>query len=517
MYHGPLAWLLPGAVAGSFLSVSLSIVNRSQLWIQKWALLGACALSVASGTVSTLSAGERAVGSDWAGGDWARFGGPTGDGKSTEIGISKSWGKEGPPLLWQMPVGEGYAAPSTANGRVFLFDRHEDTMRLTAIGARSGNEIWRSEYATDYEDMYGYSNGPRAVPVIDGDLLYTFGPGGRLRCHRVEDGSLVWEVDTASTFGVIQNFFGAGSAPVVEGNLLIAAVGGSPSDSPGIQSGKVVGNGSGIVAFDKRTGKVRYRITDELASYSSPTIVTLGERRRGFWLSRSGLIGFDPATGKVDFHFPFHAKKLESVNASNPVVVGDTVFITESYGPGSAVLRIRGEGYEVVRQDDSPRDQSMSCHFMTPIYHQGILYGSSGQGSAEAELRAVDYESGEILWREPGLGRATLLYVEGHLVVFTERGRLLLVEATPERYNVVADATPLLPILPESAADEIVTSSKSTGEGRTEEHKGGEGTARQLLRYPAWSPPVLSHGILYLRGKGRLAAFELIPATDRSR
>lgn len=436
--------------------------------------------------------------------------GPEGDGKSTETGISKSWGKEGPPLLWQMPVGEGYAAPSSANGRLFLFDRHGDTMRLTSMNARTGAELWRSEYATDYEDMYGYSNGPRAVAVIDGDRVYTFDPGGRLRCYRVEDGSLVWDVDTAATFGVVQNFFGAGSVPFVEGDLLIAAIGGSPADSPGIQSGKVVGNGSGIVAFDKRTGKVRYKITDELASYSSPTIVTIGERRRGFWFARGGLIGFEPAGGSVDFRFPFHAEKLESVNASNPVVVGDTVFITESYGPGSAVVRMRPEGYEVVRQDASPRDQAMSCHFMTPIHHEGYLYGSSGQGSAEAELRAVEYASGKIMWSEPGLGRATLLYVDGHLVVFTERGRVLLVEATPERYNVVADATPLLP---KAAVVETEGPSKSTGEARTEEQKGRDGVTRQLLRYPAWSPPVLSHGILYLRGKGRLAAFELIPAT----
>jgi outer membrane protein assembly factor BamB len=384
-------------------------------------------------------------------------------------------------------------------------------MRLTAINARTGVELWRSEYATDYEDMYGYSNGPRAVPVIDGDRVYTFGPGGRLRCLRIDDGSIVWDVDTTATFGVVQSFFGAGSVPIVEGDLLIAAIGGSPAGSPGIQSGEVVGNGSGIVAFDKQSGKVRYKITDELASYSSPVIVTIDGRRRGFWFARGGLIGFEPAGGMVDFHFPFRAKKLESVNASNPVVVGDTVFITESYGPGSAILRVRPGGYEVVRQDDSPRNQSMSCHFMTPIHHEDILYGSSGQGSAEAELRAVDYASGKIMWRAPGLGRATLLYVDGHLVVFTERGRVLLVEATPERYNVVADATPLLQ---ESAAAETLRSAKSTGEGRTEEHKNGDPTTRQLLRYPAWSPPVLSRGVLYLRGKGRLAAFELIPAID---
>lgn len=489
-------------------------MNGSGTRILKWTLLWVCALWISSGTLPALSAGESSAGSadsDQPGADWARFGGPMADGKSTETGISKAWGKEGPPLLWQMPIGEGYAAPSTANGHLFLFDRHGNKLRLTSINARTGTELWRSEYPTDYEDMYGYSNGPRAVPVIDGDLVYTFGPGGRLRSHRLEDGSLVWDVDTAADFGVVQNFFGAGSVPVVEGDLLIVAIGGSPANSPGIQSGKVVGNGSGIVAFDKRTGEVRYRITDELASYSTPTIVTLGERRRGFWFSRSGLIGFDPVGGKLDFHFPFRAKKLESVNASNPVVVGDTVFITESYGPGSAVLRVRPEGYEVVRQDDSPRDQSMSCHFMTPIHHEGTLYGSSGQGSAEAELRAVEYPSGKIMWSEPGLGRATLLYVDGHLIVFTERGRLLLVEATPERYKVVADVTPLLPplgTLPKSEA-----SVGTAGESRTEENKGGDETTRQLLRYPAWSPPVLSRGILYLRAKGRLAAFELIPAT----
>jgi outer membrane protein assembly factor BamB len=469
---------------------SRSLLSRSLL-------LGVCLSWVTIGVV--------------AGSDWARFMGPTGDGKSTETGITKSWDEGGPPLLWQMAVGEGYAAPSIADGRLFLFDRRGEMARLTCMDARSGAEVWRTEYKTDYADIYGYGNGPRAVPVIDDDRVYTFGAGGRLRCQRTKDGSLLWEVDTASAFGVVQNFFGAGSVPVVEGNLLIAAIGGSPPDPPGIQSGKVVGNGSAIVAFDKRTGKERYRISDELAGYSSPTIVTIGERRWGFLFARGGLIGFDPIGGKLDFHFPFRAKKLESVNASNPVVVGDTVFITESYGPGSAVVRVRPGAYDVVRRETHPREQSMSCHFMTPIHHEGYLYGSSGQASGEAELRAVEYATGKIMWSEPGLGRATLLYVDGTLVVYTERGRLLLVEATPERYHAVADATPLLP---RSATVETEEPSNSAGEARTDEQEGDEAATRQLLRYPAWSPPVLSDGILYLRGKGRLVAFAVSSQTS---
>ena len=127
-------------------------------------------------------------------------------------------------------------------------------------------------------------------------------------------------------------------------------------------------------------------------------------------------------------------------------------------------------------------------------------------------MRAVEYATGMVKWSQPVLGRATLLYADGHLVVLTERGRLLLVEATPERYHVVADATPLLT---GSEAVDTEKPSKSEGEARTEEGKEERAEGKALLAYPAWSPPVLSHGVLYLRGKGRLAAFELIPGIGR--
>ena len=94
------------------------------------------------------------------------------------------------------------------------------------------------------------------------------------------------------------------------------------------------------MAFDKVTGKVRYRITDELASYASPMLATIGGRRWCFVFARGGLVGFEPHSGKVDFQFPWRARVLESVNASDPLVIGHRVFITETYGPGSALLKV---------------------------------------------------------------------------------------------------------------------------------------------------------------------------------
>jgi outer membrane protein assembly factor BamB len=415
-----------------------------------------------------------------SGHDWPAFLGPTGDAVSGETGIRTDW-SEGLPLVWERRLGEGYSMGSVSAGRFFLFDGARGEARLTALDAATGRELWRSTHPSTYEDYYGYSTGPRASPVVDGDRVYTYGVEGRLRCLRVDDGSLVWEVDTTARFGVVQNFFGSGSSPVIEGDLLVAMVGGSPPDSPRIHTGEVEGNGTGLVAFDKRTGEVRWTLSDELASYSTPRVVTMHGRRRGFAFTRGGLLGFDPARGSEDFFFPWRARKLESVNASSPVVVDDTVLISESYGPGGVLLRVPPSGEPAVVWRDGRRNQSLRTHWSTPVYHEGFVYASSGPGSGNAELRCIDHRTGEVKWAEPGLARSTLLLVDGHLVVLTEYGKLLLVRPTPERFDRLATFVPL-------------------------DERG-----RPLLSRPAWNAPVLAHGLLYVRGKDRLLALELIP------
>jgi outer membrane protein assembly factor BamB len=414
--------------------------------------------------------------------EWPAFMGHRGDGRSDETGLPSGFPEGGPKVRWHIDTGEGYSMPTIAGGRVFLFDRRGDAARLTALDPSSGRELWHTEYPTDYEDYYGYSNGPRTAPVVDGDRVYTFGVEGRLRCQSVEDGKLRWQIDTAERFGVVQNFFGAGSSPVVEGDLLIVPIGGSPPGSPKISTGQVKGHGSGIVAFDKLSGEIRYSVSDQLASYATPVLTDIDGRRWGFHFARGGLIGFHPTEGKVDFEFPWRAEILESVNAASPVVVGDKVFISETYGPGSALLKVRPGGYDVIWKDEpSSRNQALAVHWNTPVHNDGYLYASSGRNSGNAELRAVELGTGEVKWKQPGLARSTLLLVDGHLVVLTEYGRVLLVEATPEAYTQVAELTPK------------------------------DSSGKSLLQYPAWAPPALSEGVLYLRGKGGLVAVELMP------
>lgn len=470
---------LPAAVGGC-------VAWRPNL--RSWRLVCAAAIAAglgALGRAAGVQAGDVAavpdLGTRAAGHDWPDFLGPDRNGKSRERGVA-AWGKDGLPLIWKRRLGTGYPACSVSRGRVFVFDRVGGRARLTALHSETGRPLWTFGYATDYEDMLGYDNGPRCTPVVDDDRVYIFGAAGMLHCLRVVDGQLLWKLDTAHQYHVVPNFFGVGSTPLIEGDLILLQVGGSPPGTPGLYEGPVRGNGSGIVALDKGTGKEVYRLSDELASYSSPVAATIDGRRWCLSFSRGGLLGFDPLSGTMRFHYPWRARKLESVNASTPVVFGRYVFISETYGPGSSLLELREDTYRVVWSDaKSKREKALQTHWNTPIYHEGFLYASSGRHASGAELRCIEAMTGRIAWREKGVPRTSLTYVDGHLIALSEDGTLRLVRATPRRYEEVSRMV---------VRDE----------------------GRPVLTYPAWAAPVLAHGLLYARGKDYLACLELIPS-----
>ena len=219
--------------------------------------------------------------------------------------------------------------------------KHLDVEVIDCLDAKTGNLIWRHAYPTGYEDPYGYNNGPRCAPLITKDRIYTYGAEGVLICLDFATGKQLWRRDTHKDFTVIPNFFGVGSTPVLEDGLLLTMVGGQPN--------------SGMVAFDAKTGKTVWTSTgkqtwdgtakiswpgeprmiwrgqEKMASYASPVLATVHGKRVAFCLMRQGLVALDPKTGKEYFKRWFRARVNESVNASNPVVIGDQVFCSSAY------------------------------------------------------------------------------------------------------------------------------------------------------------------------------------------
>ncbi len=422
--------------------------------------------------------------------DWPTFLGPTGDSKSPEKGILIKWPKDGLRIVWQTKLGEGYGIGSVSRGRFFQADRVRDDTQLTCYHAETGKQLWQNKYPTEYVDAYGYDGGPRCSPVVDGDRVYLLGVEGTLVCVKAVDGEEVWKVQTNEKFSVAPNFFGIGSTPVIEGDLLICMIGGSPADEQGLSVDRVSPNGTAIVAFNKFTGEVVYKLGDDLASYAGIKLATIHNRRWGFAFCRGGLIGFEPRAGKQDFFYPWRAKSLESVNASTPVVAGNEVFISETYGPGSSLLQVIPGDYRVVWADDAKqRAKAMQTHWNTPIYVDGYLYGSSGRHTENAELRCIEWKTGKVMWSEPGLTRCSLLHVDGHFICQGEYGQLMLIKVNPEKLEVVAQV-----LMRDPQGVPLFN-----------------GEQPPLLKYPAWSAPIVAHGLLYIRGANRLVCLELIP------
>lgn len=404
--------------------------------------------------------------------DWPQFLGPGANSVSAETGILAKWIKgEKPKILWERKLGVSYGIGSVARGRYFQYDRVEDESILYCLNAETGKEIWQFAHPTEYEDSYGYNGGPRCSPVVDGAHVYIYGVDGWLHCLKVADGKPVWKSNLNTEYKVEQNFFGVGSTPVVFGDLLLVMVGGG-EDEP---------NGTGVVAFEKTTGKVRYKIGDEFASYSSLKLAKIDGRDWCFAFARGGLLAFDPKTGKKDFHYPWRARILESVNAMTPVVNKNEVFISETYGPGSSLLKVKPGGYEVVwKDDDRAREKAMQNHWMTPILVDGFLYGSSGRHAYTAELRCMEWKTGKVQWTVPEMSRCSLLMVDGHFICLGEYGQIWIIKPNPKKLEIVAKSVYL---------NEDETESK--------------------IAYPAWAAPIFSHGLLYIRGKDRLLCLDL--------
>jgi outer membrane protein assembly factor BamB len=365
--------------------------------------------------------------------DWPQFLGPDRNGTYTGPPLSESWGPSGPKVVWRKQIGQGFAGPAVVQNRVLLFHRVGSEEVLESLDARTGNSMWRYAYPTTYRDDFGFDEGPRAVPVVADGIVYTFGAQGQLHAVDLAKGTRVWSEDTMKKFNVPKAFFGAGGSPLVEGGRVIANVGGDKA---------------GVVAFEAKTGKVVWAVTEDDASYSSGVAATIGGRRSAIFLTRDNLLGLDPATGMVQFQRRWRSRNNSSVNAATPLVIGDLIFASSEYGPGAGVMRV--EGSKLV--DLWNNDDSLSNHYATSVYHDGYLYGYHGRQEFGPSLRAVELKTGAVKWNLDQFRAGSILLAGDRLLVIREAGEMILAPASPQAFKPIARAQILNGVLRPYAA-----------------------------------------------------------------
>jgi len=351
--------------------------------------------------------------------DWPQFLGPERNGTSRETGLSVSWPEKGLPILWDKSIGEGYSGPVVAEDKLILFHRLGNKEVVECLDANTGNGLWKFGYTTEYVDNYGKGNGPRATPLIAGDRVYTLGADGVLLALNFRTGKKVWHHDLTKEYELAENFFGIGTSPLVEGNLLLVNIG-----PPG----------EGVLAFHKETGKEAWKAKCEPASYSSPVAVTINGTRHVIFFTIGGLVSLDPKTGDVRFSKPWRSRQRSSVTAATPLVIQDQVFISASYGTGAVLLQVHDKDVKEIWKSD----EVMSNHYNTCIYKDGFLYGCDGRQEGGARLRCVELASGKVRWTKEGFGCANMILAEGRLITLSEDGDLFLLEANPDDYKELA-------------------------------------------------------------------------------
>lgn len=390
--------------------------------------------------------------------DWPQFLGPqrTGSADAAEPPLPERWAADAPPL-WQKPVGSGFAGPVVAEGKVIVCHREGGDMTTEALEAATGRVLWRHAYVTDYVDSFGFDNGPRATPAIAGGRVFIHGPEGRVTALDLATGKELWACDTVASFGSPQGFFGRAPSPLVIGERVFIAAGGERNGAP-----------AGLVALNAADGRPVWQSVDDEAGYASPVAASptcvLAWMRNRLWL-------VDAAQGRVLQSLPLRSGMDASVNAATPLDCGaGRWLVSAGYGVGAHLLRL-GDGPEPALATLWQREDSLDCHYSTPVLRDGHLYGFHGRQETGQVLRCVSLDDGKVRWESPRVPGGTLVRAGDKLAVVTEQGELWIVRATPERFDLLA--------------------------------------SRQILRAGHRSHPALAGGVLYARDSEHLAAIPL--------
>ncbi len=380
---------------------------------------------------------------------WTDFRGPNRDGRYDETPILTTWPKRGLTRLWKQPVGGGYASVVVADGRAFTIEQRRDREVVAAYDVNTGRELWTNSWAANFREAMG-GDGPRATPTWHEGRLYAQGAEGELRCLEAATGKVVWSKNILADNGASNITWAMSAAPLIVDEKVIVQPGGA--------------GGKSIVAYHKLTGAPIWKALDDKQAYTSPMLVTLGGRRQIVTVTASRAVGLAPEDGALLWEYPWVTEY--DVNASQPIVTGaNRFFISAGYGHGAAVVELQPAGKAFTARTVW-QNMRMKNKFNPSVLHEGHIYGLD-----EGILACVDVETGQQKWKGGRYGFGQVLLASGHLVVTTETGEAVLVKATPERHEELAQF---------SAVD-----------GKT------------------WNLPALAGGLLFVRNTTEMACFRI--------
>ncbi len=381
-----------------------------------------------------------------SGSDWKQYRGQAHNGTTQEKGFLKKWPSKGLKRLWKVDIGPGFSTTVIAKNRLVTMygDKKAGKEYLAAYSTASGKMLWKLEVGKYFPDEFG--DGPRSTPLISGNMIVCLSSYGQFMGVNLK-GKKVWEVDFVKTYKSKVPRWGFCSSPVVLGKQVMVAVEG--------------GKGKAIGGFDLRTGKELWLNGDGNEEYSSPAVVTINGKKQAIFVNNKDIYSFDK-TGKLLWRLKSGLRRPTAV----PLYMGNnTFFLSEVSRTGAMLVTITGEGDKAVRKEIW-KSRKIKNDWTSSVHHNGYIYGFDN-----ATLRCVSADKGEVKWSKRGYGKGSLIVVENKLLVLSDKGVLVQVDANPAAYK--------------------------------------ESGRFQAITGKSWSEPVVSNGKLYLRNLQEMACYKL--------
>jgi outer membrane protein assembly factor BamB len=376
-------------------------------------------------TLLVVALGFAATSSQAA--DWPQFLGPSRNGISAETGLMEKWPEGGPKEVWRVPGGVGMSGLAISGGKLLTLVQREGQQWVVAHDAKTGKELWQSPLGSEYENQMG--NGPRATPTIAGDRVFAFSGEGILAAFALADGKLIWSHNVVKELKGQEADYGMACSPLVAGENVIV-IAGAPN--------------AAVAAYNAKSGKLAWTAGEDPAGYSSPTLLKLGGQEQIVAYTGTSAIGLSPQGGSLLWRFPYETDF--NCNIATPLAIDGKVFISSGENHGSTLVALKptGKTFEAEEAWASQGAQSvMRNEWQTSILLDGHLYGFDNVGSAGpvTHLTCINATTGKRAWQQPRFGKGNLIAADGKLFCSTMKGELVVVRATPERYDEIGRAT----------------------------------------------------------------------------
>ncbi len=375
--------------------------------------------------------------------------GPDRSGIYRETGLLREWPAAGPEMVWAYEeLGAGFTSPVFANGRIYITGMEGEEGYLYIL-SKNGNLEAKFPYGKEFYQAYP---GSRSTPGIIGNFAYMVTGHGQLICMDHTTGDIVWQRDLFNNFDGSNIRWGFTENLLISGDTLFCTPGGTKYN---------------IAALNRHNGEVIWTSPGSggLSSYCSPTLINHNGSKILVTMMQKTIVGVDAANGETLWTHP-HAN-FRNIHPNTPVYHEGSIFAFSGYGKGGVKLRLNSAGNRVTEEwfnDDL--DNQMGGAVLV----DGYIYGS---GDRNRFWFCVDWETGETVFSSRELAKGVVIYADGRLYCYTERGELALVEPDPGG-----------PVI----------------RGQVDITLGSE---------QHWAHPVINKGVLYVRHGNALMAYNI--------